>query len=145
VWIPAGSRLRVNGSFRVSEPFSLPTAPAVRLAVAPSKRTPGVVLLSVSGGFVFLACIVYAIMTPGRPDEDARSPASLAHRDAEERASRNTAIAFASAGGVGMIAGLIAVIRTPPTQVDPQTSSTAASRGVPLGHGLALSAVGLHF
>lgn len=140
-WIPAGSRLRVNGDFRVGAPFTLPAAPAVRFEVYPASLAPGIVVASLSASAVGAAAALYALgdvktKTSGQPPEER------ARLESADRTRNQLLLGTAIVGIVGVGAGLWLMLANDRTTVHLRTSG---SPGVPLARGLSLSAAGLHF
>lgn len=138
MWITSGTRLRVNGDFRVSRPFSLPPQPSVRLRVSPSSsgvRALGFVLIGVSSPFLFIGSLL-AVGDSNRAGETFLT------------------------GLVGLATGLTLVLVTGSSSVRlsdpppvagaargraPWSRTAVASPRVDLGRGLSLSPTGLHF
>jgi hypothetical protein len=146
MWIPSGTRLRVNGDFRVSSAFSVPAQPRLHLRVTPASsgaRVGGIVLISVFSPFVVLGSLLTLATADSRSDD-----ATTASR------------AIFVVGLAGLGTGLVLLISNRATKVQfaaptgatgprrfwaPALRSAFVSPRVELGQGLSLSPEGLHF
>jgi hypothetical protein len=146
MWIPSGTRLRINGDFRVGSGFSLPARPSVRLDVntaSTGARVTGIVLMGVFAPVAFFGGI-FTLATLDTKYEDA--------------ATASRAVFVVGLAGVGT--GLALLLSNRATTVkfaNPGAPASAGHRWAPslrsafqaprveLGKGLSLSPAGLHF
>ena len=138
IWVPSSTRLRIEGDFRASRPFSLPLRPAVRLEVDPARsgiRITGIVLMPIGGFFALVGAVIATA--------DGRNTGEI------QNLGRGFAVFGLATFGAGL-AMLLIHNQTTVDIVDPaaRPSASRATFGVPrmaLGKGLWLSQDGLRF
>jgi len=146
IWIPSGTRLRVNGDFRASAPLALPARPGgAHLAVEPVRsglRVTGIVLMPVGGSFAFVGGALY--LTASAVDGTSSSRAS---RDIRALSGGIALFGLATLG-----TGLALFLTNQKTLVDLRSpgadgplATQAARLRVPIGKNLWLSPEGIHF
>jgi hypothetical protein len=143
MWIPSGTRLRIDGDFRVSAPFVLPPRPSLRVAVDPARsglRVTGIVFLPVFGTFAFIGGVLYLASSDVSSSSGGREIRTLAG-------------GFGLFGLAGVATGLALFLtnqRTTVDLLDPNAAPRASllPRAVPrvaIGKGLWLSPEGIRF
>lgn len=151
LWVRPGTRLRVNGKFGVSRPFTLPAGPRVHLAVNPGRydmRRAGIIVMSASAfapavtGMWFL---VNHLGFPASNDEERRQD------EARQAKALDVFKVGVLIGGIGIATGATLLLTNIRTTVTPQASGPAGAAAVStpprvsIGRGFWLSPSGVQF
>lgn len=146
IWVPPHTKLRVNGDFRESAPFTLPPRPAVSISATPphGPSKAGAIALTAASGAVLGFTLAFAFLTNVQIEEDHRTPS----QKATDRRQTTLLLAGSGVSLGGLVTGLFLLRNINRTTVELHEATATNATGsvrLPLARGVTVSPSGVHF